>query len=169
MPGKKATGAKMAKSTRVVEMMGPVTCSMAFKVASRRARPSSSMRRCTFSTTTMASSTTRPMAKTTAKRLMVLAEKPAASRTAKTPIRDTGMVRAGTMVARKSCRKRYTTSSTITAVMARVEIISVMEAWTKRVESYMTSASTPSGNRDLSCSSWARTSVATCRALAPGA
>ena len=79
------------------------------------------------------------------------------------------MVRAGTMVARISCRKMYTTSSTITAVMARVEMISAMDAWTNRVESYITSPATPSGKRDFNASSSARTSLATCKALAPGA
>ena len=48
------------------------------------------MTRSTFSTTTIASSTTMPIASTSASSETVLAEKPIASSTAKVPIRLTG-------------------------------------------------------------------------------
>ena len=68
MPGSNATGTNTASSTSVVAMIGPVTCIIALRAASAGSRPSSCMSRCTFSTTTMASSTTRPIAKISANR-----------------------------------------------------------------------------------------------------
>ena len=59
----KATGTKTAISTAVVAMIGPVTSRMARRVASMGGWPISSWRS-TFSTTTIASSTTIPMAST---------------------------------------------------------------------------------------------------------
>ena len=67
-------GTNMASSTAVVAMTGPVTSSMDFHAASRGESPSCSMRRVTFSVTTMASSTTTPMARISPKRVMRLME-----------------------------------------------------------------------------------------------
>ena len=121
MPGRNATGRNTANSTSVVEMIGPVTCAIALWAASAGWMPgSSSMTRCTFSTTTIASSTTRPIARISANSVTVLAEKPKASSTAKTPISDTGMVSAGISVARQSCRKMKTTASTMMPVSISV-------------------------------------------------
>jgi len=105
MPGMKATGTKTARSTRVVATIGPVTCPMALTVAGLGLSLRWSIIRYTFSTTTMASSTTRPMAMIRANREMVLALYPRASRTANVPISETGIVTVGTRVARQSCRK----------------------------------------------------------------
>ena len=74
-PGMKAMGTKTESSTRVMAMIGPVIWLIAFLVASFGVRwGSSSITRSTFSTTTMASSTTMPTARTRASREMVLAE-----------------------------------------------------------------------------------------------
>ena len=70
------------------------------------------MWRSTFSTTTMASSTTMPMASTSPKSESVLIEKPKASSTAKVPIAETGTAMSGMSEARQVCRKRMTTSTT---------------------------------------------------------
>ena len=64
---------------------------MASLVASLGAIPFSSMQREAFSTTTMASSTTMPMASTSPNRVRVLMENPNPLSTAKVPTRDTGM------------------------------------------------------------------------------
>ena len=75
MPGMKATGTKTDNSTRVMAMMGPVISAIAFLQASGTdSSGSSSITRSTFSTTTMASSTTMPMASTRASSETVLAE-----------------------------------------------------------------------------------------------
>ena len=69
--------------------------------------------RCTFSMTTMASSTTRPVARVMPKRVSELMEKPKILMKAKVPMSETGMVTAGMMVARQSCRKRKMTTMTM--------------------------------------------------------
>ena len=58
-----------------------------------------------FSSMTMASSTTRPMASTMASRVRVLMVKPISDIRAKAPISDTGMVTNGISVARNERRK----------------------------------------------------------------
>ena len=73
-PPRNATGTKTAESTSTIAMSGPVTCSIARMVASRGGRPSCSMMRSTFSTTTIASSTTMPMASTSPNSVSVLIE-----------------------------------------------------------------------------------------------
>ena len=71
----KAVGMKTDSSTRVMAMIGPVTWVMAFSVASGTVRWGSCSRMCsTASTTTMASSTTMPIARTSASSEIVLAE-----------------------------------------------------------------------------------------------
>ena len=76
MPGMNDTGTKTASRTSVVATTGPVTCSMDFRVAARTSRPSSSITRWTFSTTTMLSSTTTPIARMMANSVIVLMENP---------------------------------------------------------------------------------------------
>ena len=62
--------------------------------------------RSTFSTTTIASSTTMPIASTTASNDTVLAEYPIAFSTMKVPIKLTGTAKVGISVARKLPRNR---------------------------------------------------------------
>src|ERR1700733_3582662 len=73
MPGRNATGTNTAISTAVVAMIGPVTSFIAAFAAASGDFPSS-ICRLTFSTTTMASSTTSPIASTRPSRLTVLRE-----------------------------------------------------------------------------------------------
>ena len=73
-----------------------------------------------FSSITMASSTTRPMASTMASRVRVLIEKPSAQITKQVPISETGMVTIGTVTARGERRKNRITASTSTAASIRV-------------------------------------------------
>ena len=60
----------------------------------------------------MASSTTVPMASTKANNVNRFNVKPAICRAAKVPTSETMMEMAGMSVARKSCKKKYTTIST---------------------------------------------------------
>ena len=74
-PGMKAIGTNTENSTSVIAMIGPVIWAMAFFVASAGDNSgSSSITRSTFSTTTIASSTRMPIAKTIANSEIVLAE-----------------------------------------------------------------------------------------------
>ena len=73
-----------------------------------------------FSSTTMASSTTRPMASTRASSVSVLTVKPASAMSANAPIRLTGMVTRGMNEARMVRRKTNTTNATSTTASATV-------------------------------------------------
>ena len=106
-----AVGTNTAPSTSAMAMIGPETSSIARRVASIGGCPSS-MCRSTFSTTTIASSTTMPMASTRPKSDSVLSEKPSPSITAKVPISETGTATSGMIDARHVCRKTTTTMTT---------------------------------------------------------
>jgi hypothetical protein len=74
-PGMKAIGTKTDSSTSEMATIGAVISPIAFLVQSRTDRSgSSSITRSTFSTTTIASSTTMPIASTSASNDTVLAE-----------------------------------------------------------------------------------------------
>ena len=73
-PPRKAIGTKTAASTRPMPTSAPVIWSIDLRVASSGDSPSSLIRRSTFSTTTMASSTSRPIASTIANIVSMLIE-----------------------------------------------------------------------------------------------
>src|SRR5271165_2319876 len=152
VPGKKETGTKTEMSTREVAMTALVTSAMATEVAVCGSEWSSLMWRCTFSITTMASSTTSPVASVMPNMVSELMEKPKILIKAKVPIRDTGMVIAGMMVARQSSRKRKITTMTMTIASPRVPTTSRMESPTTVVVSNGMTYVIPGGN-DLAKSS----------------
>ena len=106
-----AVGTNTAQSTRAVAIIGLVTSLMARLAASTGDKPNA-MLRSTFSTTTMASSTTMPMANTRPNSERLLMEKPNASITANVPISDTGTAASGMIEARHVWRKIKTTMTT---------------------------------------------------------
>ena len=108
---------------------------MDFFVASLGDRPSSLITRSTFSTTTMASSTSRPMASTMPNMVRVLMLKPNAANTPKVPSNTTGTVMVVIRVARRFCRNRYITRNTSATASIRVWITPVIEALTTGVVS----------------------------------
>ena len=83
----------------------------------------------------IASSTTRPIASTSASRVSRLIEKPNSSITAKVPISDSGIVTTGITTERGEPRKANTTSVTISTVSASVRSTSWIELFTNTVES----------------------------------
>ena len=89
MPGMNAVGRKTAARISAIAITGPETSDIAFSVASRGERPCS-MWCSTASTTTIASSTTMPIARTSARSEMVLIEKPNNGKKANVPISETG-------------------------------------------------------------------------------
>ena len=129
------TGTKTASSTSVIAMIGPVISFIASLVASLAGSPVAVMTRSTFSTTTMASSTTMPTARIMAKSEIVFAEYPMASSTANVPISDTGTAMAGMRVARRFPRKTNTTTITRAKASSSVLITSWMDDDTKTVVS----------------------------------
>src|SRR5579885_1189254 len=111
MPEMNAAGMKTQLSTSVMAMPAPVISDMAWWAAARGDRPSS-MLRSTFSTTTMASSTTMPMASTSPNSDRLLNEKPNTAMTAKVPMTDTGSDTRGMSEVRQLCRKMKMTRAT---------------------------------------------------------
>ena len=134
IPLMRPMGMKTEESTRAIPTTGPETSDMAWRVAARGAIPSS-MWCSTASTTTIASSTTRPMASTSPKRERVLMENPSMGNTAKVPIRETGTAIRGMRVALQFCRKRKTTRMTSTMASTRVVAISLIPSVTGSVVS----------------------------------
>ena len=95
-----------AHSTSTMATTAPETSRMASMAAAMGGSFCSDINRSTFSSTTMASSTTMPMASTMANRVRVLMEKPNTHRPAKAPMRETGTAMIGIRVARQLCRNR---------------------------------------------------------------
>ena len=135
-PPRNATGTNTASKTSSMAMIAVVTSDIDSNAAARGVRPRSAMRRSTFSSTTMASSTTIPVASTIANRVSVLMEKPNRNRPAKAPIRDTGTAMNGISAARQLCRNTNTTISTSAAASSSVWMTSLIDASTTRVVSY---------------------------------
>src|SRR6267142_6215564 len=104
--GKGATGTNTATSTSEVAITAPATSFIATDAALCGSVMPSTMCRSTFSITTMASSTTRPVASVIPKSVSVLMENPSSFTKMNVPISETGMVIAGMNVLRQSCKNK---------------------------------------------------------------
>src|SRR5690348_10901749 len=100
-PGRNATGTNTVDNTDAMPTSAPVISCIERCVAATGDNPSSLMSRPTCSTTTMASSTTSPMANTAANNVSTLIENPAVQTTAKVPSSTTGTAMVGISVARR--------------------------------------------------------------------
>jgi hypothetical protein len=134
-PPVKPTGTNTAQSTSTIAMSAPRTCRIARSAATRADTFSTAMMRSTFSITTIASSTTMPIASTSANSVSTLMEKPSTRRPRNVPITETGTASMGIRVARKLCRKRNTTNATRIIAMISVSVTSSIDAVTKGVVS----------------------------------
>lgn len=112
MPGRKLTGTNTAHSTSDMAIRALLRPDIARRVASAASTCSRSIIRSTFSTTTMASSTTMPIASIRPNSVSILSEKPKISITPNVPISDIGTAIIGISVARQFCNDRNTTSIT---------------------------------------------------------
>src|SRR6516164_7365378 len=135
VPGKNDTGTNTEISTSDVAMTALVTSLIASEVATLGSQCSAAMCRWTFSITTMASSTTRPVANVIPNIVSALMENPKILMKAKVPINETGIVMAGMMVARQSRRNRKMTTMTIMIASPSVVTTSRMESPTTVVVS----------------------------------
>ncbi len=134
MPPMKPTGTNTAQRMRPMATTGPETSSIALIVASFGSMPCS--RWCiTASTTTIASSTTMPMARTRPSSDSTLIEKPSSGKKMKAPMSETGTVSSGISVARQFCRKMNTTITTSATASKSVATISLMPSSTGSVVS----------------------------------
>ena len=104
-PGKNEIGTKTEISVIVVAITAKPISRVPVIAATSDGSPSS-VRRWTFSSTTIASSTTRPIASTSPSSVSTLIEYPSAYITVSAATIDTGIVTAGTSVVRRLPRKR---------------------------------------------------------------
>ena len=124
----KTDGTNTAHNTNAIAMSAEPTSSMLLRAASRGGRPAA-MLRSTFSTTTMASSTTMPIASTSPNKDRLLSVKPNAAMKKKLPISETGMATSGMIAARQVCRNTITTSTTSTMASPMVSITASTDCW----------------------------------------
>src|SRR5262249_52498219 len=106
VPGNSATGTNTDTSTSEVAITAPATSFIATDAALCGSVIPSTMCRSTFSITTMASSTTSPVASVIPNKVSVLIENPSSCTKMNVPISDTGIVIAGINVVRQSCKNR---------------------------------------------------------------
>ena len=124
----KADGTNTAVSTSAMAISARPTSSMLLRAASLGDKPVA-MLRSTFSTTTMASSTTMPIASTRPNSDRLLSEKPNRLITKKVPMSEIGIARMGMMAARQVCRNRTTTSTTSTIASRMVCTTASTDCW----------------------------------------
>ena len=118
-PGVNASGANTAASVIVMATTAKPISLTPLSAAWNGVKPSSMWRKM-FSSTTIASSTTSPIASTRASSVSVVIVKPASAITEKAPIRLTGIVTSGITEARRWRRKTNTTSATSTTASLMV-------------------------------------------------
>src|SRR5271170_4211257 len=145
VPGKNDTGTNTEISTSEVATTALETSAMAADVAECASVSPWLMCRCTFSMTTIASSTTSPVARVMPKSVSELMEKSKILMKAKVPIRETGIVTAGMTVARQSSRNRKITTMTMRIASSRVVTTSLTESPTTVVVSKATTYLIPGG------------------------
>src|SRR6056297_655513 len=170
IPGMNATGTNTDKRTSVVAAIGPVISAIAADEACAGVSPGSlAIFASTASTTMIASSTTIPIASTSASSDTVLRENPIPSITANVPTSATGIAISGTMVARSDPRKMNTTITTSTKASISVCSTSVMLSLTKVELSDTVSCVMPGGSASAASANTASIPSAASIALAPGA
>jgi hypothetical protein len=91
------------------------------------------MLRSTFSTTTIASSTTMPMARTKPNSDRLLSENPNAAMKKNVPMSDTGIATIGMTAARQVWRNRMTTRTTRMIASAMVSTTASIDCWMNSV------------------------------------
>ena len=156
-----------ASKTRAVARIAPVSSFIALEAAAKGLSPAS-IRASTASTTTMASSTTRPVARITPSRVSSLIEKPNALTKIIAPSSAIGRARAGTIVAFQSCRNRKMINNTSTTASRSASSAPKIEALMKSVWSNTFSSFTPGGRVLRNCVSTWSTASAVVIALLPG-
>ncbi len=157
MPGKNATGTNTATSTMPMTTTAENTSAIASTDARMADLPYSRMWRSMFSMTTIASSTTVPVASTRPNSVSVLIEKPSSFMNANVPMSETGIVIAGISVLRQFCRNTNSTSTTSTMASPSVLSTSMIDSRTTPTLSNAICASRPGGKCGRSSSSAACT------------
>ena len=139
------TGAYTAASVIVIAMIGP-TSSRAASIAARVGGFPSCRCRSTFSTITIASSTTSPTDNTIASSVRRLIVNPAASIRKTAPTSEIGIATMGMSTDRNDPRNRKMTTITISSVSDNVLRTSLIASLMYAVESYGTATFMPAGS-----------------------
>ncbi len=166
-PPMNSSGMNTAISDRLIDSTVKPTSLAPTSAAWKRSMPCS-MWRLVFSSTTMASSTTKPVATVSAIRLRLSRLKLSRYITPKVPSSDTTVAMAGTIVARRLCRNSPTTSTTSATEMMSVTSTSRSEERMELVLSEATCSSMSAGSCALSSGTSARTPSTVVITLAPG-
>ena len=166
-PPMNSSGINTATSDRLIDNTVKPTSRAPSSAALKRSMPAS-MWRLVFSSTTIASSTTKPVATVSAIRLRLLSEKPSKYMTLKVPSSDTMVATAGMMVARTLRKNALTTSTTSTMDISSVSSISRSEERMEWVLSVATEILISDGNCACSSGSKARTPSTASITFAPG-
>ena len=114
----------------------------------------------------MASSTTKPIAMTKASKVSVLIENPATSMIAQLPIRHTGIVTNGMMLARTERKKKRISTATSTIDSPIVRQTDSIDRSMNTVVSLAISTETPAGNSAFSLGKTSRTACASVNGFA---
>ena len=138
VPGKNATGTNTASRTSDDASTAPVISRIASRAPSSGGMPFSWMKRAMFSMTTIASSTTSPVASVSPKSVSVLIENPSTFMRKNVPSSETGIVSAGISVVRQSCKNRKITRTTSPIAISSVMTTSLIDSRTKSLESNAT-------------------------------
>ncbi|MNV22477.1 hypothetical protein D3C71_1134520 [compost metagenome] len=162
-----SSGISTAISDRVSEIRVKPICRAPFSAACIGVAPRSRWR-AMFSSITIASSTTKPVAMVSAIRVRLLSENPASSITPKVPTSDSGTAMLGMIVAGRLRRNTKVTITTSAMAISSSCCTPRMEARIDSVRSLSTATSTPLGSDACSCGSSARTWSTTAITLAPG-
>ena len=167
MPLMNAQGMNTALRTRPTAITGAESWLIALMVASRGASPCS-MWCSTASTTTMALSTTMPIASTRPKSVRLLRLKRMTAITPKVPMMATGTANRGMTAERQFCRNTSTTRATSTVARPSALNTSWMHSRVYGVVSYSMWYSMSAGKSlaNSSILSWMRSAIS--RALASG-
>ncbi len=144
LPVMKAIGAYTATSVSVMATTANPISFEPTSAALNGATPFSTCRKM-FSSMTIASSTTSPIASTSARSVSVLTLKPKRYITPNAPTSDTGMVTSGISDARTERRNTKITSATSAIASPMVRSTALIDRSMNTDESYATFTATPSG------------------------
>ncbi len=134
LPSMNPTGRNTATRTAVVASTANATCAVPRRAATKGGSPRST-RRWTFSSTTIASSTTSPMHRTRASRVSRLMVNPKAYKAMNAATRHTGTVTEGISAARTLPRNSQMTSTTRAMASASVQYTRLIDALMNTVAS----------------------------------
>ncbi|MNO42994.1 hypothetical protein D3C76_331990 [compost metagenome] len=162
-----SSGINTAIREKVREIRVKPICRAPLSAACMGLSPSSMCREI-FSSMTMASSTTKPVAMVRAMRVRLFTEKPARYITPKVPINDSGTVMEGIRVALKRRKNRKVTITTRAMAKNSSWRTSLIEARMVWVRSVSTTTSRPAGRLSVIVGSSALIRSTTSMTLAPG-